>query len=160
MWTRLHGPSENGESARVVVADVTPERAKQEAEEAARGASSSVRMVLSTVAPLVHSANTNTVTAPSGLLKRHLQPPEVSNNNTDDEGGPSVPLRNGVGGVLDISLSLENVNGHGSSDSNSNIKRRKLSTDDGDKGSGCGNNKKNNNDGDESKNLRISPVAV
>eukprot|EP00535_Pseudo-nitzschia_heimii_P012541 CAMPEP_0197198220 /NCGR_PEP_ID=MMETSP1423-20130617/33263_1 /TAXON_ID=476441 /ORGANISM="Pseudo-nitzschia heimii, Strain UNC1101" /LENGTH=576 /DNA_ID=CAMNT_0042652051 /DNA_START=205 /DNA_END=1936 /DNA_ORIENTATION=- len=172
MWTRLHGPSDDGESARVVVSDVSLEQAKQEAEEAARTASSDAGSLLVTpklalvaelpesgivgVATTTNNAMVTTTTAATPpttnaaprYVKRSLLP-EVSNNNTDDEGGQAVPtrLRNGVGGgvgvggVLDISLSLDH--GHN--------KRRKLRDEEKESSSG---------DNDEGKKLRIPPVAV
>jgi len=145
MWTRLHGTSEDGVSARVVVADVSPGQAKQEAERATLAASSEGQRLLVTPPVALGSGilpitKGGTTTSPRTIstMKRSLPPEvsEVSNNNTDDEGSSSGPLQPGDSGVLDISLSLS--------------KRRKLS--DGDKESSPGD--------DESKKLRFSAVAV
>lgn len=142
MWTRLHGPSEDGESARVVVADVSPGQAKEEAERATLLAASEGQPIMVTpqvalgsgIIPITKEA-TSKLPRPISTMKRSL-PPEVSNNNTDDEGSSVAPLQPGGSGVLDISLSLS--------------KRRKLS--EGDRESSARD--------DGNKKLRISPVAV
>lgn len=147
MWARLHGISADGESAVVVQADVTPEKAKEEAEKAAAAAASAAasssegnRPLLvppTTVVPLKREPSA-TVSTDGSATKRTL-PTEVSNNNTDDEEGAPPAMANS--GVLSISLSL-----HGD-----NNKKRKVSVED----------KKDTQAQDESKKkLRVSPVAV
>ena len=83
MWTRLHGPPENGEGAKVVQADVTPERAKEEAEATER-ANAAKKSTLNETSDL---PDTTTNTASSATNKT---PSPVSNNNSDDE-GPKAP---------------------------------------------------------------------
>lgn len=95
MWTRLHGPPENGEGAKVVQADVTPERAKEEAEAAERANSSKT----STLKETSDLPATTTNTASSATNKT---PSPVSNNNSDDEGPPALK-----GGSGDIGISLK-----------------------------------------------------
>ena len=76
MWARLHGPSDDGETAVVVEADVTPEIAKQEAYAAAKA--NEKRIIESSSKQLVTSGP---------MIK---EPSPVSNNNTDDEGAVSL----------------------------------------------------------------------
>lgn len=82
MWARLHGSSEDGETPVVVQADVTSEKAREEAEAAKK---------------------TN---PPMTSTRPKKQPSQVSNNNSDAEGPPDPPPK-GESGVLNISLSLK-----------------------------------------------------
>ncbi len=84
MWARLHGSSEDGETPVTVQADVTSEKAREEAEAAKK-----------TNPPM-------TSTRPGG----QKQPSQVSNNNSDAEGPPDPPPK-GESGVLNITLSLK-----------------------------------------------------
>jgi len=150
MWARLHGPSEDGESAVVVQADVTPEKAKEEAEKAAAAAASAVasssegnRAFLvppTTVVPLKREPSATLST--DGSASKRTLPTEVSNNNTDDEEG--APPAKGDSGVLSINLSL-----HGNSN-----KKRKVSVEDEK------DTEAQEDEDENSKKLRISPVAV
>jgi hypothetical protein len=160
MWARLHGTSEDGETAVVVDADVTPEKAKEEAEPAVAAVAAATVAVSSTAAAGSISVLVPTTTTvpptkgPSsspgdGTSRAMRSPPsEVSNNNTDDEDdGPPTPV---IGSVLSINLSLN--------------KKRKLSDDTMNTSSSSGgNNNKvscSEDDEDERKKLLISPVAV
>ena len=143
MWTRLHGPSEDGVIAKVVVSDVRHEQAKEEAGGSTTADSSDTQARLTTAPVALRSGilpitKEERTTSPRPI-KRSL-PPEVSNNNTDDEGGPSAPLPPGDSGVLDISLSLNE----------SHSKRVKLSDEETERSSGT----------NERKKLQFPAVAV
>ena len=104
MWTRLHGPSENGEGARVVQADVTPERAREEADAAARAnAAKANRLVASSDLPATSNPPSRTT---------NKTPSPVSNNNSDNEGPPPPK-----GEAADIAISLKRKLAEGKNDS-------------------------------------------
>lgn len=177
MWARLHGTSEDGETAVVVEADVTPEKAKQEAAAAATktvasatvSVSSSSSTTISLVVPTTTPSMATTVppTKDPSLSSRDVTsgvkrslPSEVSNNNTDDEdaGNPSttptirIESNGDTTSVLNINLSLN--------------KKRKMSDVTMNTSTISSNGEDNNkvscseDDEDERKKLRISPVAV
>lgn len=142
MWARLHGKSADGETAIVVEADVTPEKAKEEAEKAAADATATI---------VAASSNTSSLELPSAAVQSKIPlssgakrsfPPEVSNNNTDDDedSGSSTSIQ-GERGVLNMNLTVHN---------NDN-KKRKIEND------SPSNGESNDND---SKKVRISQVAI
>jgi hypothetical protein len=158
MWARLHGVSEDGETAVVVEADVTPEIAK---EEAAAAAMATVRSSISLAVP---TTTTSTKTVPptgdvTSGANRSL-PTEVSNNNTDEEDAGNPPTTPSIRieskcdttSVLNIKLSLN--------------KKRKVSDITMNTSTSSSNGEDNNkvscseDEEDERKKLRISPVEV
>jgi len=148
MWARLHGQSEDGETAIVVNADVTPERAKAEAERAVAVASSKASASL--IAPTMTAVPKDPTSGDGSGVKRSL-PTEVSNNNTDDEDAAPSIGNDGEdnSNVLNINLSLNGSD-------NGSHKKRKL----GDDNSSSGGDKVACSDDDDSKKIRISPVEV
>jgi len=115
MWARLHGLSEDGESPKVVQSDVAPETAKAEAEKAVAAASAEATSGLAIAGsppPATAFDGGRTVSSDTLSAKRSL-PTEVSNNNTDDEGGTAGSSAAETGqderdSIVSIRPSLEN----------------------------------------------------
>jgi len=148
MWARLHGRSEDGETAIVVEADVTPEVAKAEAAAGANISTSTTTELAGTVI-LPGGTVSGAAVGSQGTPKRSSLP-EVSNNNTDDEDAFISNYRSNSNS-LDINLRLDH-----SHDDCANNKRKRDGTDGGKESSSPASVRSD----DDPKKLRISPVEV
>ena len=159
LWARLHGPSEDGESAVVVQADVTPQKAKEEAQQLAMG-TSSITTVTTSTSPSrpraassvssIASENDNKTTATSASTsttplvvvpptttpatsgnKRSRHPTEVSNYNTDEDvaGGGTAEASNEPGENVVLNIRLTLNNNNSNNDDGENPSTKKIKLD-------------------------------
>lgn len=111
MWTRLHGPSETGEGARIVQADVTPERAREEADAAARA----------------NAAKAHSITASSDLPAMSNPPSRATNETPSPVSNKESSPPKGEAVDLGISLKRKLAEGKNDSSDHGNENEQRLS---------------------------------